>query len=99
MSKCKLIKEITVSIYLQFSFSHLVHPAAGLISTCSPGSQVDSVNSPGSHANNISLPSNDKLTKVQLYMSTSCQPGSRVIQAFFDVEKPFLFSDLAIKAR
>ena len=35
---------------------------------------------------------------VQLYMSTSCQAGSQVIQAFFDVEKPFLFSDLAVKA-
>ena len=31
-------------------------------------------------------------------MSTSCQPGSRVIGAFPDVEKPFLFSDLAVKA-
>ena len=29
-------------------------------------------------------------------MSTSCQPGSRVIGAFPDVEKPFLFSDLAV---
>ena len=40
----------------------------------------------------------DKLAKVQLYMSTSCQPGSRIIRAFSDVEKPFLFSDLAVKA-
>ena len=31
-------------------------------------------------------------------MSTSCQPGSRVIGAFFDVEKPILFSYLAVKA-
>ena len=32
-------------------------------------------------------------------MSASCQPGSRVIRAFSDVEKPFfLFSDLAVKA-
>ena len=26
---------------------------------------------------------------MQLYMSTSCQPCSRVIRAFSDVEKPF----------
>ena len=38
------------------------------------------------------------LTEGQLYMSTSCQPDSRVIQAFSDVEKPSLFSDLAVKA-
>ena len=38
------------------------------------------------------------LTEVQLYMSTSFQPGSRVIRAFSDVEKPFLFFDLAVKA-
>ena len=28
-------------------------------------------------------------------MSISCQPGSQVIRAFSDIEKPFLFSDLA----
>ena len=28
----------------------------------------------------------------------SCQPGSRVIRAFSDVEKPFLLSDFAVKA-
>ena len=28
-------------------------------------------------------------------MSTSCQTDSRVIRAFSDVEKPFLFSDLS----
>ena len=55
-------------------------------------------NSPGSHANNIYLPGSDKLTEVQLYMSTSCQPGSRVIPVFSYVEKPFSFSDLAVKA-
>ena len=38
-----------------------------------------------------------KLTEMQLYMSTSCQPGSRVILAFTDVEKPFLFSDSVVK--
>ena len=38
------------------------------------------------------------MTEVQLYLSTSFQPGSRVIRAFSDVEKPFLFSDLAAKA-
>ena len=54
-------------------------------------------NSPGSGANNIYSPGNDKLTEMQLYISTSCQPGSWVIRAFSDVEKPFLFSDLAIK--
>ena len=38
----------------------------------------------------------DKLAEVYMfYMSTSCQPGSRVIRAFSDVEKTFLFSDLA----
>ena len=31
-----------------------------------------------------------------MYMSTSCQPGSRVVRAFSDVEKTFLFSDLAV---
>ena len=41
-------------------------------------------------------PGSGKLTEVQLYMSTSCQPGSRVIQASSDVGKPFLFSDLAV---
>ena len=39
-----------------------------------------------------------KLTEVQLYMSALCQPGSRVIRAFSDVEWPFLFSVLAVKA-
>ena len=34
---------------------------------------------------------------MQLYMSTLCQLGSREIRAFSDVNKPFLFSDLAIK--
>ena len=58
---------------------------------------MDSGNSPGSRAN-IYSPGSDKLTEVQLYMSTSCQPGSRVIRAFSDVEMPFLFSDLAVKA-
>ena len=48
-------------------------------------------NSPGSRANNIYSPGNDKLTEVQLYKSTSCQPGSRVIWAFSDAENPFLF--------
>ena len=31
-------------------------------------------------------------------MSTSCQPGIQVIRAFSDGEKPFLFSDFAVKA-
>ena len=31
----------------------------------------------------------------QLCMPASCQTGSRVIPAFSDAEKPFLFSDLA----
>ena len=30
------------------------------------------------------------LTEVQLYMSTSCQPGSGEMLALSDVEKPFL---------
>ena len=40
---------------------------------------------------NIYSPGRDKLTEVQLYMSTSGQPGSRVIRAFSDVEKPCFF--------
>ena len=53
-------------------------------------------NSLGRRANNIYSPGSDKLTEVRLYMSTSCQPGSRVIRAFLGVDKPFfLFSDLA----
>ena len=53
-----------------------------------------------SRANNTYSAGTEKLTEVQLYMSTSCQPGSRVIRAFSDVEKLFfpLFSDLAVKA-
>ena len=51
--------------------------------------------SPGRHANNIYSHGSDKLNGVKLYISTSCQPGSRVIRAFSKVEKPFLFSDLA----
>ena len=54
-------------------------------------------NSPGSRANNIYSPGRDQLTEVQLYMSASCQPGSRVIRACFDIEKSFPFSDLAVK--
>ena len=54
--------------------------------------------SPGSRANNIYSTGNDKLTKVELYMLTSYQPGGWVIQAFSGVEKPFSFSDLAVKA-
>ena len=65
----------------------LIYPAAGKISTFSPGWIVGS--SPGSHANNIYSPGSDKLTEVLLYMSASCQPGSRDFQAFSDVEKPF----------
>ena len=55
-------------------------------------------NSPFSHANNNNLPGSDKLTEVPLDMSISCQPDGQVIQAFSDIEKPFLFSDLAVKA-
>ena len=55
-------------------------------------------NSPGSRANNIYLPDSDKLTEVELFMSTSCHSNSRVIRAFSDVEKPFLLSDLAVQA-
>ena len=65
-----------------------VHPAVGWI--------VD--NSPGSRANNIYSSGSGKLTEVQLYMSASCKPGSRVIRAFSGVEKPFVSSDLAVKA-
>ena len=43
-------------------------------------------NSTGSRANNIYSPGSNKFTEVQLNMSSSCQPGSRVIRAFPDVE-------------
>ena len=66
----------------------LIYPAVGWIVG----------NSPGSRANNYHSPGIDKLTEMQLYMSTSCQPSSLIIQAFSDVEKPFSFSDLAVKA-
>ena len=36
------------------------------------------------------------MTEVQLYKSASCQPGSGLIRAFSNVEKPFLLSDLAV---
>ena len=60
-----------------------------------------------SRANNRYSPGSDKLTEVQLYinqlitaaqlyMSTSCQLGSRVIRAVPDVEKAFF--NFAIKA-
>ena len=52
----------------------------------------------GSRANNVYSPGSDKLTEVQLHMSTSCQQGGQVIRSFSDVEKPFLFSDLAVEA-
>ena len=61
--------------------SPTVHLAVGWI--------MDSL--PFSHANNIYSPGSDKLTEVQLYMSTSCQPGSWVIQAFSDIEKHFFY--------
>ena len=52
--------------------------------------------SPGSRANNIYSLGSDKLTEVQLYMSSSCQPGSRVIRAFSDnIKLCLFFSDLA----
>ena len=37
--------------------------------------------------------------EINVFKSTSCKPDSRVIRAFSDVEKTFLFSDLAVKAR
>ena len=50
-------------------------PAAGKISTYSPGWIVG--NSSGSRANNIYSPDSNKLTGVQLYMSTVArQPGN-----------------------
>ena len=58
---------------------------------CSSGSRRIVGNSLGSHANNIFSPVSDKLTEVQLYMSTSCKPGSRAIRAFSDVEKAFFY--------
>ena len=47
--------------------------------------------SPCSRANKIYSSSSDKLTEVQLYMSTSCQKGSRVNRAFSDVQKLFFY--------
>ena len=47
--------------------------------------------SPGSLENNVYSPGCDKVTKVQLYMSTSCQPSNRVIRAFSNNKKPFYF--------
>ena len=67
-----------------------VHPAIRWIVGNSPGSSVNYIYSPASDT--------CKLTEVQLYISASCQPGSWVIRAFSDVEKPFLFSDLAVRA-
>ena len=58
-----------------------VHPAVGWI--------VD--NSPVRRANNIYSPGSDKLTEVQLYISTLCQTDSRVTRVFSDVEKSFLY--------
>ena len=55
-------------------------------------------NSSGSRANNVYSPGSDKFPDVQLYMSTSCQLGIREIRAFSDIEKPLLYSDLAVKA-
>ena len=54
--------------------------------------------SSGSRVNNIYSPGSDKVPDVQLYMSTSCQLGIREIRAFSDIEKPLLYSDLAVKA-
>ena len=60
--------------------------------------------SPCSVANNIYSPGSDKVTEVQMYMSNSCQPRSRVIRAFSELHSFFcfffffLFSDFAIKA-
>ena len=71
----------------------LIYSAAG-----SPCSQVDSGQFIRSRANDIYSPGSDKLTEVQLYMSTSCQPGSQVIRTFSDIEKPLFCSEYAVKA-
>ena len=56
-------------------------------------------NSPGSRANNLYSPGSDKFTEVQLYMSTACQPGSRVIRGVTDAKsenkKGFSMSETA----
>ena len=65
-----------------------VYPAVGWIVDTSLRSRANIIYSPGS----------DKLTEVQLHMSTSFQPGSQIIRAFSDVGKPFAFSDLSVKA-
>ena len=56
-------------------FTRPIHPAVGWIVG----------NSPGNRANNIYSSGSDKLTEVQLYMSASCQAGSRIILIFSDV--------------
>ena len=58
-----------------------VHPAIGWIVG----------NSSGSRANNIYSPGNNKLTEVQLNISTSCQSGSRVIRALSTVDIKVFF--------
>ena len=61
-----------------------------------PGIRGDSRQFTRNHASNSSSPGSDKMTEVQLYMSTLCHLGCRVIRAFSDVEMPFLFSNLAV---
>ena len=58
-----------------------VYPAVGRIVSYSPGSRANNIYSSGS----------DKLTEVQLYMSASCKPGSRVIRAFSDAKSFVIF--------
>ena len=47
--------------------------------------------SPGRRAKNIYSSGSDKLNDVPLYMSTSCQLGSRVIPGYSDVKSLFYF--------
>ena len=65
--------------------SHIIHGGrvnkannSAYFPGCRPGSRADSDNiSPDSRANNIYSPGSDKLTEVQLYMSTSSCPAIR----------------------
>ena len=75
----------------------LIYPAAGKIAPVHPAVGWIVCNSLASPANNIYSHGSDKLTEVQLNMSPLCLPGSWVIRAFPDVEKPFLVSNLADK--
>ena len=73
----------------------LIYPAAGLKAAVYPAIGWIVGNSPSGSANNIYSLGSEMFTEVQFYMSSSSQPGSRVIRTFSDVKKPFYFFDFA----